>query len=83
MSDTLLAEYSDDEIEVILAHELGHHVHRDIWTALAVETLIVAAVRSAPRARSARWRARRRRGPADVAAPAAARPGRRAACRCC
>ena len=28
LSDTLLAEYSDDEIEVILAHELAHHVHR-------------------------------------------------------
>lgn len=32
LSDTLLAEYSDDEIEVILAHELAHHVHKDIWT---------------------------------------------------
>ena len=28
LSDTLLAEYSDDEIEVILAHELAHHVHQ-------------------------------------------------------
>ena len=34
VSDTLLAEYSDDEIEVILAHELAHHVHRDILTSL-------------------------------------------------
>jgi STE24 endopeptidase len=31
LSDTLLSDYSDDEIEVILAHELAHHVHRDIW----------------------------------------------------
>ena len=38
LSDTLLAEYSDDEIEVILAHELAHHVHRDIPKALALET---------------------------------------------
>jgi STE24 endopeptidase len=37
LSDTLLADYSDDEIEVILAHELAHHVHRDIWTAVAFE----------------------------------------------
>jgi STE24 endopeptidase len=43
VSDTLLKDYSDDEIEVILAHELAHHVHHDIWTALAVETLVVAA----------------------------------------
>jgi STE24 endopeptidase len=34
LSDTLLAEYSDDEIEVILAHELAHHVHKDIWTSV-------------------------------------------------
>jgi STE24 endopeptidase len=38
VSDTLLAEHSDDEIEVILAHELAHHVHRDIWTGIAFET---------------------------------------------
>ena len=30
LSDTLLERYSDDEIEAILAHELGHHVHRHI-----------------------------------------------------
>ena len=41
MSDTLLKDYSDDEIEVILAHEIAHHVHHDIWTALAIETLVV------------------------------------------
>jgi STE24 endopeptidase len=37
LSDTLLAEYSDDEIEVILAHELAHHVHKDIWTSVAYD----------------------------------------------
>jgi STE24 endopeptidase len=43
LSDTLLAEYSDDEIEVILAHELAHHVHRDIWTGMVYETALLAA----------------------------------------
>lgn len=43
VSDTMLKDYSDDEIEVILAHELAHHVHHDIWTALAIETLVVTA----------------------------------------
>ncbi len=38
LSDTLLADHSDDEIEVILAHELAHHVYRDIWSGIAVET---------------------------------------------
>jgi STE24 endopeptidase len=43
LSDTLLAEYSDDEIEVILAHELAHHVHRDLWTAVAYDTVLTFA----------------------------------------
>ena len=42
LSDTLLAEHSDDEIEVILAHELAHHVHRDIWSAIVLETVLIA-----------------------------------------
>ncbi len=41
VSDTLLAEYSDDEIEVILAHELAHHVHGDIWKGIAFEALLI------------------------------------------
>jgi STE24 endopeptidase len=41
LSDTLLAAYSDDEIEVILAHELAHHVHRDLWAAVAVESVLL------------------------------------------
>src|SRR5688500_11754057 len=42
LSDTLLAAYSDDEIEVILAHELAHHVHRDLWVAVAVESVLLS-----------------------------------------
>jgi STE24 endopeptidase len=30
MGDTLLDKFSPDEIEVIFAHEIGHHVHRHI-----------------------------------------------------
>jgi STE24 endopeptidase len=37
LSDTLLADHTDDEIEVILAHELGHHVYRDMWSGIALE----------------------------------------------
>jgi STE24 endopeptidase len=43
VSDTLLAEYSDDEIEVILAHELAHHVHGDIWKGIAFEAVLIVA----------------------------------------
>jgi len=41
VSDTLLAEYSDDEIEVILAHEMAHHVHHDIAKGILVETVLL------------------------------------------
>lgn len=41
LSDTLLAEHSDDEIEVVLAHELAHHVHHDIWKGLALEAVLM------------------------------------------
>ncbi len=41
LSDTLLAEHTDDEIEVILAHELAHHVYRDLWSAILVETVLI------------------------------------------
>ncbi|HEX6163148.1 MAG TPA: M48 family metallopeptidase [Vicinamibacterales bacterium] len=42
LSDTLLADYSEDEIEVILAHELAHHVHRDLWRGIALQSVIMA-----------------------------------------
>lgn len=41
LSDTLLADYSEDEIEVILAHELAHHVHRDLWRGMLLQTLLL------------------------------------------
>ena len=31
VSDTLLDDYRDEEIEVIIAHEIGHHVYCDLW----------------------------------------------------
>lgn len=41
ISDTILEDHSDDEIEVILAHELAHHVHRDVWKGIALETVLI------------------------------------------
>jgi len=43
LSDTLLETHSDDEIEVILAHELAHQVHGDLWTTLVLQVGITAA----------------------------------------
>ena len=33
LSDTLVETLGDDEIEVVVAHELAHHVHGDVWRA--------------------------------------------------
>jgi STE24 endopeptidase len=43
VSDTMLAEYSDDEIEVVLAHEIAHHVHGDIWKGILFESALILA----------------------------------------
>jgi len=37
LADTLLDNYSADEIEAVLAHELGHHVHKHILKSIAVQ----------------------------------------------
>jgi len=40
LADTLLDHYSPDEIEAVLAHELGHHVHRHIFKSILVQAAI-------------------------------------------
>jgi len=37
LADTLLDSYSPDEIEAVLAHELGHHVHGHIFKSILVQ----------------------------------------------
>jgi STE24 endopeptidase len=39
LADTLLDHYSADEIEAVLAHELGHHVHKHILKSIAVQAV--------------------------------------------
>ena len=43
VSDTMLADYSDEEIEVVLAHELAHHVHGDIWKGIVLESVLIVS----------------------------------------
>jgi len=43
LADTLLDNYSADEIEAVLAHELGHHVHRHIAKTIAVQGVITSS----------------------------------------
>ncbi len=58
LSDTLLENYTPDEIETVIAHELGHHLHRDMWrgisalSALALLGLYIAHLTLGPFAMS-------------------------------
>jgi STE24 endopeptidase len=40
LGDTLINEFTVDEIETVLAHELGHHVHKDIPFLILSGTLL-------------------------------------------
>ncbi len=40
IGDTLLDEFTPDEIEMVMAHELGHYVHHDIWSGVLVSTVV-------------------------------------------
>src|SRR6202049_3941757 len=40
LADTLLDNYTPDEIEAVLAHELGHHVHSHIVKSIFVQAAI-------------------------------------------
>ena len=41
--DTLVQGFTGDEVEAVLAHELAHHVHGDIWRGLAIQTGVTLA----------------------------------------
>jgi STE24 endopeptidase len=68
LSDTLLAGHADGEVEVIVAHELGHQVHHDVWKGIAIQ-VFVAGLGFFAASRALRMLASRLglEGPADVA----------------
>jgi len=41
LTDTLLQKYTPDEVEVVLAHELGHHVHKDVPKLIAAQAAMI------------------------------------------
>ena len=43
LSDTMIQNFTDDEIETVLAHELGHHVHKDIPRSIAINSILIFA----------------------------------------
>jgi STE24 endopeptidase len=42
LGDTLLESFTPSEIRAVVAHELGHHVHRDVTKLLAVQAVVMA-----------------------------------------
>jgi STE24 endopeptidase len=40
LGDTLIEKFTADEIETVLAHELGHHVHQDLMKGIFVQSII-------------------------------------------
>lgn len=40
LGDTLVEKFTAPEIETVLAHELGHHVHRDLPLGILVQSLL-------------------------------------------
>src|SRR5579885_3359383 len=40
IGDTMIDRYTPDEIEVVLAHELGHHLHSDIWKLIISQSVL-------------------------------------------
>jgi STE24 endopeptidase len=43
LGDTLISEFTMDEVETVLAHELGHHVHGDIALLIGTGSLVTLA----------------------------------------
>lgn len=54
VGDTLLGHFADDEIEFVVAHELGHYVNRDVWRSVALGTAAAGIVLFGARALSSR-----------------------------
>lgn len=43
LADTLLGKHTPEEVEVILAHELAHHVHNDLWKGMVLQSALTLA----------------------------------------
>src|SRR5207237_6894479 len=43
LGDTLLAQFTPEEIEVVFAHEVGHHVHRHLPKSIVLSVVLSLA----------------------------------------
>ena len=69
VSSELTRDWSDEEVAVVVAHELAHHAHHDLWRSLALDAAVLSASLWAAGLVLA-WRATALglRGPGDLAA---------------
>lgn len=44
ISDTMLAGFTPDEIEAVVAHEIGHQVNRDLWRFILSSSCVTLAI---------------------------------------
>lgn len=41
LSDTLIENFTNEEIESVVAHELGHHRYNHLWKGMALQSLLI------------------------------------------
>jgi len=44
LSDTLLGAFTEEQIGVVFAHELGHHIHRHIWKGIGLGAVVMSVL---------------------------------------
>jgi len=65
VSAELIREWSDEEIAVVVAHELAHHANRDLWRSLGLDAVVLGLALGAASAVVSGWET----------APGAGKPG--------
>lgn len=69
VSSEIARQWTDDEIAVVVAHELAHHAYRDLWSSLALDVAVLSlSLLSASLAVAAFGVRLQLGGPADLAA---------------
>lgn len=43
LASTVVRDWSDDEVAVVVAHELGHHRHGDLWATAALDAALLTS----------------------------------------
>jgi STE24 endopeptidase len=69
VSSEVVRDWASDEIEVVVAHELAHHAHHDLWRTLGLNAAVLAVGLAVAHVVLLAWGSRLQvRGPDDLAA---------------